>query len=289
MREYHVLNLGAGVQSTCLYLLSREKTLACGCPVPFRFDYAIFADTQEEPKAIYDHLAWLQTINDPPILVRTAGSLGDNLLKNENLQGHRFASIPAFTAPDHLERPEGWKAGILRRQCTAEYKINVIVQTIRKELLGLQPRKHVPKDVKVFQYFGITTDEIDRTKTKLQRQPWAIPVYPFIEMGWSRQDCIKWLKGRVPHEVPRSACVFCPYHSNAEWQRIKDTDPEAWARAIEVDEGLRKEGAVCNRGMEQKMYLHRQCVPLQMVDFSAGKDAAQVGGMRNECQGMCGV
>ena len=54
MREYHVLNLGAGVQSTCLYLLARRKQ--------FRFDVAIFADTQEEPQSVYDHLAWSEVV-----------------------------------------------------------------------------------------------------------------------------------------------------------------------------------------------------------------------------------
>ncbi len=37
MAEYHVLNLGAGVQSTALYLLAREGRIPC--------DVAIFADT----------------------------------------------------------------------------------------------------------------------------------------------------------------------------------------------------------------------------------------------------
>ena len=73
MREVHVLNLGAGVQSTALYLMAMEKSVpAIGC--------AIFADTGEEPQAVYRHLAWLQSLQGPPILVRDAGSrLGDDL------------------------------------------------------------------------------------------------------------------------------------------------------------------------------------------------------------------
>ena len=42
--EYHVSNLGAGVQSTALYLLAREGK--------YTFDVAIFADTGDEPKAV---------------------------------------------------------------------------------------------------------------------------------------------------------------------------------------------------------------------------------------------
>ena len=58
-----MLNLGAGVQSTCLYLLAREPGSG------LRFDVAIFADTGEEPRAVYDHLAWLRSLagsNPPP-------------------------------------------------------------------------------------------------------------------------------------------------------------------------------------------------------------------------------
>lgn len=56
MREFHILNLGAGVQSTMLALLSHKRTFPETVPV---FDAAVFADTQEEPPAVYKHLHWL--------------------------------------------------------------------------------------------------------------------------------------------------------------------------------------------------------------------------------------
>ena len=97
---------------------------------------------------------------------------------------------------------------------------------------------------------------------------------------------MEYLKDRVPHTVPRSACVFCPYKSNAEWRKLKEGDPESWRRAVEVDEAMRAEGSRCNEGVQKKMYVHRTCVPLPLIDFGRSKDA---GGMVNECQGMCGV
>jgi len=45
MREYHILNLGAGVQSTALYLMDLDLELE------HQFDCAIFADTGDEPAA----------------------------------------------------------------------------------------------------------------------------------------------------------------------------------------------------------------------------------------------
>ncbi len=54
MREFHVLSLGAGWQSTALYLMAMDGE------IPVRFDCAVFADTQAEPRAVYEHLAWLE-------------------------------------------------------------------------------------------------------------------------------------------------------------------------------------------------------------------------------------
>lgn len=292
MKQYHVLNLGAGVQSTALYLLSREPDSK------LKFDIAIFADTGEEPQAVYDHLRYLQSLGDPPIWVRSAGKLGDDLIKGRNSRGQRFASIPAFTAEDHLVRPGSCgnrpqpapKYGMVRRQCTSEYKIAVVEKAIRRELVGLKPRQRMPKDVLVFQYLGITTDEArraEKTKRRFEKLKWAVPVFPFIDMGWSRQGCIKWLEGRLPHAVPRSACVFCPYKTNKEWLHLKETDAAGWARAVEIDNALRQEGNVVNRKMEQKLYLHRSCIPLELVDL--GKTHTLFRPLENECQGMCGV
>ena len=66
----------------------------------------------------------------------------------------------------------------------------------------------------------------------------------------------------VPHEVPRSACVFCPYRSNEEWRWLRDNDPAGFQRAVEIDVALRTPGNVVNRNLEQQLYVHRSCVPL---------------------------
>lgn len=292
MKEYHVLNLGAGVQSTALYLLAREPDAG------FKIDLAVFADTGEEPASVYKHLDFLKSLGNPPIHVRSAGKLGNDLIHGRNSSGHRFVSIPAFTAEDHTTRcPDGppqpaKKYGMVRRQCTAEYKVEVCERFIRRELLGLKPRQRVPKDVRVFQYFGISTDEAaraERAKKRFAKIKWAIPVYPLIERGWSRQDCVRWLDGRLPHTVPRSACVFCPYKTNREWLHLKESDPDGWARAVEIDNALRREGSVANRKLEQKLYVHRTCIPLDMVDLGSQPRDTLHPMTTGECQGMCGL
>jgi hypothetical protein len=105
---------------------------------------------------------------------------------------------------------------------------------------------------------------------------------------------MEWLLtyGDVPHEVPRSACVFCPYHSDHEWKRIKAEDPEGWARAVQIDEGLRKPGVVVNRKLDAKMYLHRSLMPLSEITWPADtspRDRQLSINFSAECMGVCGV
>ena len=279
MREYHVLNLGAGVQSTALFLLARD-------PDPkVRFDLAIFADTGEEPSAVYAHLEYLRALGSPEIWVRSAGSLGDDLIHGRNSTGQRFASIPAFT------KDAAGKVGIVRRQCTKEYKIEVVNKAIRRELLGLKPRQRIPKDTTIYQYFGISTDEVaraERAKRRFEGVKHTVPVYPLIEMGWSRKDCISYLRERLPHEVPKSSCVFCPYRTNQSWLHLKRTDPDGWNRAVEIDAALRDEGSLVTRGFRQELFAHRSCVPLAVIDFEALAPNALDPMATGECHGMCG-
>lgn len=280
MREFHILNLGAGVQSTALFLLSREPDRK------LKFDLAIFADTGEEPASVYKHLEYLQSLGDPIIWVRSAGKLGDDLIKGRNSTGQRFVSIPAFT------KDGNGKVGMVRRQCTAEYKIEVVNRTIRREFLGLKPRQRIPKDVLLHQYFGISTDEAaraERAKKRFAGIKHTVPHWPLIEMGWSRKDCIAFLKDKLPHETPKSSCVFCPYRANQSWAVLKATDPDGWNRAVEIDNALRDKNSICTRGFRQELFVHRSCIPLEMVDFSKLApntiDPMTVG----ECQGMCGL
>jgi len=94
-----VLNLGAGVQSTTVYLMANSGEIPA-------YDYAIFADTGEEPQAVYHHLDWLLSLGGIPILIRSAGKLGEDLIRGHNSTNGRFAAIPAYV--DHgLGRREG--------------------------------------------------------------------------------------------------------------------------------------------------------------------------------------
>jgi hypothetical protein len=284
MKEFHILSLGAGVQSTTLYLMFLRGYLTP------QIDCAIFADTGEEPTPVYRHLEWLQSLNGPPILVRSVGKLGEDLKHGRNSTGQRFASIPAYTT----DQP-GCPKGMLRRQCTKEYKLEVIDQTIRREIVGLRPRQWFPCDqVHIRQYIGISFDEAGRAarvRLRFADSPWATPMFPLIEREITRSMCQQKLKVLgVPHEVPRSACVFCPYRSNEEWRWLRDNDPAGFQRAVEIDIALRTPGNIANRNMQQQLYVHRSCMPLGealLEQHESSRDQA-FAGFYQECNGLCG-
>lgn len=289
---YHVLNLGVGVQSTRLYLMFSLMQILDAYDVPVRLDAAIFADPKWERRKTYKHLEWLKSLGGPSILVPSAGSLGDHLANGTNSSGGRFASIPAFT-----KKPNG-QIGKVRRQCTKEYKVIPIEQAIRRQVLGLKPRQRVPKGVHIIQYVGFSLEEAGRARrmsvNPARKHKWCSFRFPLIEMNQTRADCERWLSNvvKVPHKVVRSSCVFCPFHSDAEWVEIKK-DPEDWKRAVFIDEQLRKPGNVFNRNMNAQMFLHPSCKPLVQIKFDP-KDitprAIQTNlGFTGECLGVCGT
>ena len=131
---HHVISLGAGVQSTVVYLMAALGEIE---PMP---EMAIFADTQWEPKHVYAHLNWLESLALPiPITRVTAGNLYQNTWEASRVKTGRkypFTDIPAFAM-----MPDG-KRGMGPRQCTQKYKIEPIHQRCR-ELIGRKPPRPV--------------------------------------------------------------------------------------------------------------------------------------------------
>ena len=264
----HIISLGAGVQSSTMALMAAKGEIT---PMP---DCAIFADTGGEPEEVYDWLDWLET--QLPFPVHRV-MWKDGLTKNieESIKGARLAGMPAFT-----ESKGG--GGMLRRQCTREFKIQPITRKVR-EIVGLVPRQRAPKgEVLVSQWIGISMDEIIRMKD--MQEKWIDGRWPLIELKMTRWHCLEWMREHGYMEPPRSACVYCPYHSNAEWQHLKTNHPAAWNEAIRIDELIR--GGV--RGTKEKLYLHRDMKPLAECNITTPESAGQISWL-DECDGMCGV
>lgn len=270
-----VISLGAGVQSSTMALMAARGEIR---PMP---DAAIFADTGWEPPAVYDYLAFLEDALPFPVYRVSAGNLRDDLMRAASSRhrsgkelASRVASPPLFSRKD-----DGSQMGMLPRQCTTGYKIEPLTKK-QRELLGYAPRKRIPAN-SIEVWIGISLDEMQRIKES--SDCWAVHRWPLIERRMTRRDCLAWYEGTNYPRPPRSACIGCPYKSNAEWRAVRN-DPALWADAVEVDTAIR-EGL---RKTRDHLYLHRQCVPLDEVDLSTPEERGQVSWL-DECEGMCGV
>lgn len=107
----------------------------------------------------------------------------------------------------------------------------------------------------------------------------------FADVGAEPASVYRWLEKRGYPRPPRSACTFCPYRTDEQWQQMKSEEPEAFADAVAIDESIR--GGYINNSFA--LYVHRSQKPLAEVDFRSAEDMGQINMFNNECEGMCGV
>ncbi len=278
----NVINLGAGVQSSTMALMAAKGEIT---PMP---DCAIFADTQAEPDSVYEWLDWLEKELPFPVYRVTKGSLTEKSLtpaiataKAKNYkEGEKYMKriIPLFG-----KMPDGEVVAALGRSCTADYKI----RPIEKKIEEIANIKRGEKDLKVTQWIGISYDELQRMKES--RKPWTQLRFPLIELQMHRHHCKQWMKKNGYPEPPRSACYYCPFHSDEEWRRLRNDEPLFFKKAILFDKQI-TELSKQDKAMKMEAYLHRSCKPLDEIDFDSDEDKGQLTwDFMAECEGMCGV
>jgi len=316
-----VISLGAGVQSSTKALKAAHHELG---RLP---DFALFADTQSEPASVYRWLDWLEKQLPYPVIRVTHGNLGRDLTQTRvSKEGRRYWTnfIPFFCADE-----TGKKVGIFPRKCTSDYKIRVMIRYLRTQV-DLKPwrarfrselkayaafrraersakrdKTAMPKfpqeawdamqaDSLVEQWIGISTDEADRMKRS--QEPWIRHRWPLIEQGTSRAQCVTWMVDKGYPKPPRSACKFCPYHSDEEWLRLKQDEPDDFAEAVAIERAAAAAAAAAKDASTfRRPFLHASCVPLGEVPFeklvAERKDAKtrQADLFSEDCEGMCGV
>jgi len=316
-----ILSLGGGVQSTALALMAEagmiEKPVA-----------AIFADTGDEPAALYAHLEWIRSkVSFPIYIVKEGNGLGVDFLdalagitnrasqppfyvKAPTLSPDEIALILAEPEPDRgtammietddflaieltEESPEWmeWKnrqtramntdqGGMLWRACTRDYKIVPIRRKVREIMI-----EHGAKHVR--QLIGISTDE--RQRENASGVKFITNVHPLLEMGWNRFRCEVWLWDTFGIKVPKSACRYCPYRSNAGWRYMKLNDPAEFELTCQFDEAMRESQGkkIRGAGIVGQLFVHRSFTPLRTANLEESPGQMDFG-FEQECHGMCG-
>ena len=289
-KPLEILSLGAGVQSTTVYLMSLHGELP-------PFDHVIFSDTGWEPKEVYEHLEKLKAAAEDAgttIEVVSAGNIRQdhldpqpvhlirNPVKRPDLMGKQRTFIPFFVVGADKRK------GKTFRTCTKTYKIEPVERQIRAHL-GLAPGQRWPLTHVVNQSLGISWDEVQRVR--VSDRPAIVNQYPLIDRRMTRDDYHKWMADHG-WSAPRSACIGCPFHRNAEWRRIRDNDPESWSDAIEFDDTFRARWAEGLTTIDGEPFLHDSRVPLR--DANIDDQPAHVPSLFDtmfgeSCEGFCGT
>lgn len=268
------LSYGAGVQSTVMLMRAIHGDIE-------RPDHVIFADTGWEPESVHRLLAFAQKQCEKagiPFHIVSAGNIRDDMAaartRDSGECAGRWASMPLFVRGDGID-------GMIRRQCTSEYKLNPMRKK-QRELLGYKPRQRIPAGAAEVM-IGISTDEARRASQSTDR--WVDNLYPLIDpLKMSRNDCQSWWEQHYPHvQLAKSSCIGCPFRSDAAWREMKTNRPDEFEAACQFDEEVRVVA-----GMVGKSYLHSSCKPLREVDLNTRQ-----GGLDLDdgvyCAGGCGL
>ena len=288
MAPLRILSFGAGVQSS---YVARASLIGELPP----FDHVIFADTGDEPAAVYENVEWWRDRFSTAVVqfhkvgnTRPGGTGSIAADTRASLAGESAAGIPI---PVFIRRSDGGK-GITRRQCTGDYKVAPILRRIR-ELVGVAGRRHKHiSDELATQTLGISWDEATRMRDA--PYPWLRHEYPLVDREITRAECWDAIHRDADYPTPpRSACYHCPFRSDASWRQLRDSDPDAFQAAVDLDADLRRDDwpnpLAVTTGRRDLPYLHRSLTPLGEIDFDNSEDKGQGTLFDQECEGMCGI
>jgi hypothetical protein len=273
-KPLRILSLGAGVQSTTVLLMMIHGEIEPA-------DHVIFADTGLEPVSVYQHLSNLEKLmndNNIPFHKVSVGNIREDAL----IPDKRSATLPF-----HMINADGSR-GMIRRQCTNEYKIQPLLKK-QRELVGLA-RGQRSKEHLATTIIGISWDETQRMRDAAFS--WLRNEYPLVDMRITREMCLEWCAQHGYALPPRSACIGCPFKSDMEWRRLKEEMPDEWNDAVEFDNAIR-DPKTKKIAMRSTPYLHKSAQPLEEVDLRTNEEkgilslfAEEFG---QECEGMCGL
>ena len=202
--EPFVASLGAGVQSTTIV----ARSLAEGWPM----QAAVFADTGEEQPHTWKVVRHLEAECEAA--------------------GVPFGIVQAHDGQRLTEwyQEQGTIPFVTRRSCTDHFKIRPVRAWLKDN--GFNP---------VNVALGITTDEIHRARDSDVQ--WATNVYPLLDLGMSRQDCIKWLEDNwTGPPVEKSGCIGCPMHGRKGYAALLKEDRAEFMRWEAMEKAGRNYG-----------------------------------------------
>lgn len=143
-----------------------------------------------------------------------------------------------------------------RRACTLDFKIRVVDRWLKREWQAHRSG--------VWMGLGISLDEFTRMRTNSDpdTMAWKTLDYPLIDLRLDRQACMELIRQAGLPVPPKSSCWFCPYHSQRNWQALRETQPLLFERAVALERLINERRAVIGK---DQVFLSRKCKPLPMA------------------------
>lgn len=256
-------SIGWGVQSTAILLMQ-------GLGLMPKTDVNFFSELRET-QATLDYKGYMEPIlKDMGIecITLTPPDIYEHVINWKN--DERVSMLPLWF------KNEKGEAQPIRRQCTSDFKIEIVAGGIRKHLGVKKLQRH---SVRIHQ--GITTDELRRAKKAglYPDKKFRVNHYPFIGMyanvtdqrykwvDYSRQKLIDEIFKKYDFKIPpKSSCFFCPFHDLEYWEEIYHKWPVQWELACALDDKIRNYNY--NDSFESgPFYLYKGLIPLRVIDF----------------------
>jgi 3'-phosphoadenosine 5'-phosphosulfate sulfotransferase (PAPS reductase)/FAD synthetase len=215
-----VVSYGGGVQSTALLTLAAAGRID--------FPVFLFANVGDDS----EHPATLRYVRD--VAAPYAAEHGIDLHVLDRVK--RDGTTETLWA--QLMRPESRSLSIPvrmangapgNRRCTSDFKIKVIGRWVREHGADVDE----PATVGI----GISVDEIHRANNRRTEGHERI-VYPLLELGMRRDDCMRAIREAGLPVPPKSSCYFCPFHTEQAWFRLREDEPELFERSCQLEDTL---------------------------------------------------
>ena len=91
-------------------------------------------------------------------------------------------------------------------------------------------------------FLGIAYDERHRARITRSKNGKFLYLYPLVDAGITRKDCVQIIKDAGLPVPPKSGCTICPFQSRASWWRLARQSPDRFWEAVEIDELSKKIG-----------------------------------------------
>ena len=203
---------GGGTNSTAMLCGFRERGI--------KPDLILFADTGGELPETYEHVMEMDTQCRIwwGIGIETVAKLYQGQF--EGLEGEcvRGRKLPALAYG--------------RKACSMKYK----TQPQTQRLKIFMDEAGAKEAVRAIGYdAGENHRANDIEGEDLKKGRYVRNWFPLLEWQWRRQECVEAIKRDGLTQPGKSACFFCPAMKRGEILRLKQTRPDFFARALEME------------------------------------------------------